>query len=84
MYYENKTCRYYFNSDKLSIDPTWFANYKAFNKNFTSEKMKALFLKCEFEYPRFITIFTADSIYQEHLSNDIFEIPKNTILKQDK
>jgi hypothetical protein len=84
VHYENKTYKYYFNSESLSIDPKWFQNFKSFNKNFTTKKMKSLFLKCEIEYPQFIAIITAEKISKESISDEIFEIPNNAILKEEK
>jgi hypothetical protein len=78
--YKSKTITYYYNSDSLKIDPKWFEHYTDFNKNFTSERMRSLFLKCRLEYPEVIFEIIATSIYHERVSDNFLKLPDNAIV----
>jgi hypothetical protein len=81
---KKKTMTYYFNSDSLKINPEWFSKYTELNKNFTTKKMGALFLKCKIELPELIFEITATKIVHERLDDAIFELPQNAIINDRK
>ena len=84
-YYDNnKIESFYYNSDTLKVNPEWYKNFNYLNKNFTTEKMGSLFLKCKIEYPQCIAIITASSIYPQKLDNQFFQIPNNSILIEQR
>jgi hypothetical protein len=82
--YPDETRRFYYNSDTLSIDPVWLGKYAFSDKNFTSEKMRSLFLKCELDYPEFTVSITAVSIEPGKLDDAMFRLPPNAVLKEKK
>ncbi len=83
-YYDNKTISYYYNSDSLKINKEWFKDFNFFNKNFITQQMGTLYLKCKMEYPQVIFSINASAISHERIDNSFFEIPKNVILIEDQ
>ncbi|MDZ4759353.1 MAG: hypothetical protein SGJ10_14600 [Bacteroidota bacterium] len=83
-YYENKTVSFYFNSDTLRINPNWYKNITALDKNINTQKMKAVYLKYKIEYTDFIASVAATSISRQMIDDKIFAVPKNKILIEHK
>ncbi|MEO8149296.1 MAG: hypothetical protein ABI723_16745 [Bacteroidia bacterium] len=82
-YYNNKTVSFYFNSDTLKINPEWYKDFTLSNKNLTTQKMKAVYLKYKIEYPDFYFTVTATSISKQKIDDNIFSVPKDKILIED-
>jgi hypothetical protein len=82
--YQNKTLTYYYNSDSVKINPKWFKNYNRNNKNFTSETMGSLFLKCKMEFKLSIVEMTATDIAHEKVDDNIFRISKKSIILKEQ
>lgn len=83
-YYKNKIVSFYFNSDTLKINPDWYKDFKVANKNMNIQVIKALYLKYKFECADFIATVTATSISQQKVDNDVFIIPRDKILIEEK
>jgi len=83
-YYENKTVSFYFNSDTLRINPNWYKNITALDKNINTQKMKAVYLKYKIEYTDLIASVAATSISRQMIDDKIFAVPKNKILIEHK
>lgn len=83
-YYDNKTVSFYFNPDTLKINPDWYKNFTISNKNLNTQKMKAVYLKYKIEYADFIATVTATSIIRQKIDDELFSVPNNKILIEDK
>jgi hypothetical protein len=79
-YYENKTVFDYFNPETLRINPDWFSKYKLYNKDWTHQKMGALFLKHKIELRTFVFTIRATEIKEHHINDSLFMVPKNKVM----
>jgi hypothetical protein len=84
MNYEKKTVRFYYNSDTLKINPTWYKNLTYTNRHFTSRIMQSVPLKIVIEREDYKFTSTVISISHEKVDDKVFDIPSTAILVEDK
>jgi hypothetical protein len=82
--YEDRTESQYYNSDSISINPSWFKRFTLDRENYIDEKEKSIYLKNKIDYSYFSFTQTATKISRGHIDNKIFEIPSNAILFEKK
>jgi hypothetical protein len=83
-YYADRIVSDYYNQDLFAINPKWFKNFTRDNENIVDEKEKAVCLKHKIEYNGFTYIQTAVGFNRKNISNDIFALPTNSILIEEK
>jgi len=84
MYYLDKTIRFYYHADTLKINPQWYRDFTYANKNESTEKMKAWYLKYSMETNDFTLEMTATKIEATEPDADLFTIPSKAVLIADK
>jgi hypothetical protein len=82
-YYENKTVFDYFNPETLRVNPDWYSKHTLYNKDWTYQKMGALFLKHKVEFRAFVMSITATTIKEHHLNDSLFIAPKNKVMVKE-
>lgn len=65
----------YFYSPDLKLNPKYFKDFSAFNKNKITDLMKAVFLKLSYYYPEFTLSMTAIDIKKIKISDSEFNLP---------
>jgi hypothetical protein len=77
---EKKT---YYYSSMYSLDPEFCKNYTISKKYEIMKIMKSVYLRLEMEYDSLIVNIKAISIKKTQLENDVFNIPRHKILKNE-
>jgi hypothetical protein len=83
-YYADRIVSDYYNQNLFEINPTWFKNFTRDNENIVDEKEKAVCLKHKIEYNGFTYIQTAVGFNRKNINNNIFALPANSILIEEK
>lgn len=80
--YPNYSKVEYYNSDSISVNPEWFAEFKRDDQYKIDAIEKSIFLRSHLDYPAFSIVSTATAIEREPVGNDSFQIPESAILVQ--
>lgn len=70
---------YYYSSD-LKLNPKYFKNFSAFDKNKITDLMKSVFLRLDFHFKDFILNMTAIDIQKIEISDSEFTLPSYKLL----
>jgi hypothetical protein len=82
--YSTGTSTYYFNENRLRINPEWYSQLTYINWDTISKFLKSIALKTVIDRPDYRIVNTATSVKNEKIPSSIFQIPKNAILIEDK
>jgi hypothetical protein len=74
----------YYNSDSLSIDPDWFTAFKRDDQYRVDALERSIYLRSETAYPLITFISQATKVQHQAVMMDVFEIPGNAVLVQQK
>ena len=77
---EKDVTKTFYYSAKYSLNSEYYKNFTYSNKNEILKIMKAVYLKLVMEYNPFIVEIVGTRIKREKLSEEVFELPKHSVL----
>ena len=73
---------FYYCSD-LKLNPIYFKDFVAFEKNKVTEIMKSVYLRSDLIYPNLTISYTAVEVKRRKIKDEEFNLPKNQIIVKD-